>query len=246
VGNRRFRDLIAKYTDKYNAAKSRLEKSLVVHEIFEEVKKIKGRFLKQAPNGQWYELDERQAKEKCGHAIRDAASNADPNRKKGPKRTKSNSSSCGVPRKPSSRFFQRSRSDDGMDTSMDSSSSTYGSVRRHNSMNDSSYSCSSRRGGSSSMRGYSSRRPERSSAPMNDESLQLTALVTHDEFEPLHVDSFEAHNSLNVLQNDDFFLRQMNVLAPEAAPSSAATTAPATTNNANESAYHQPFRMEIM
>ena len=54
------------------------------------------------------------------------------------------------------------------------------------------------------MRGYSSRRLERSSAsaPMNDDSLRLTAngFEQCDEFEPLHVDSFEAHNSLTVLQ----------------------------------------------
>jgi hypothetical protein len=77
--------LIAASTDKYNNAKSRLEKSMVVHSIVEEVKKVKGRFLKQDRySGRWYELDERQAKEKVGHAIRDATSSIDPNKKKPP------------------------------------------------------------------------------------------------------------------------------------------------------------------
>ena len=93
VGNRRFRDLIAASTDKYDSAKSRLEKSMVVHFIVEEVKKIKGRFLKQDRfSGKWYELDERQAKEKVGHAIRDATSSIDP-KKKGLKKSRSSSSS---------------------------------------------------------------------------------------------------------------------------------------------------------
>jgi hypothetical protein len=82
VGNRRFRDIIANSVDKYNSAKSRLEKSMVVHSIVEQVKKVKGRFLKQDRfSGRWYELDERQAKEKVGHAIRDATSSVDPKKK---------------------------------------------------------------------------------------------------------------------------------------------------------------------
>lgn len=82
VGNRRFRDLIAASTEKYNNARSRLEKSMVVHSIVEQVKKVQGRFLKQDRySGRWYELDERQAKEKVGHAIRDASSSIDPKKK---------------------------------------------------------------------------------------------------------------------------------------------------------------------
>ena len=104
VGNRRFRDLIAASTDKYNDAKSRLEKSMVVHYIVEEVKKINGRFLKQDRfSGKWYELDERQAKEKVGHAIRDATSSIDP-KKKTLKKTRSKSSTTSSPSTKDSPF----------------------------------------------------------------------------------------------------------------------------------------------
>lgn len=88
VGNRSFRDLIAESTQRYIDAKSRLQKSMVVHSIVEEVKKAQGRFLKQDRySGQWFELDEKQAKEKVGHAIRDATSSIDPTKKMVKKRT---------------------------------------------------------------------------------------------------------------------------------------------------------------
>jgi hypothetical protein len=59
--------------DRYCKADNRFEKSLVVHSIVERVRKEGGRFLKKSfANNAWTELNDQQAKEKVGHAIRDA------------------------------------------------------------------------------------------------------------------------------------------------------------------------------
>jgi hypothetical protein len=56
-------------------ADSRFEKSLVVHSIVDTVRAAGGRFLKRDfQQEKWYELSDQQAKEKAGHAIRDAVS----------------------------------------------------------------------------------------------------------------------------------------------------------------------------
>jgi len=68
-------------------ANNRYEKSLVVHGIVDEIRSSGGRFLKNNyATGRWYELSDQQAKEKVGHAVRDAVSALD-NRKKRKKRS---------------------------------------------------------------------------------------------------------------------------------------------------------------
>jgi hypothetical protein len=59
--------------DAYIKAENRFEKSLVVHSIVDNIKSAGGRFLKRDSNTKkWYELSDQQAKEKVGHAVRDA------------------------------------------------------------------------------------------------------------------------------------------------------------------------------
>lgn len=201
VGNRRFRDLIAANTDKYNNAKSRLEKSMVVHCIVEEVKKVKGRFLKQDRfSGRWYELDERQAKEKVGHAIRDATSSIDP-KKKVLKKTRSKGSP--VPSSPVK-------------------SSDFPVIKEQQS--------------SSKQKRFPPRADSVSSTHSDRTVKSDNTSDPWDDLEPLHVDSFEAQNSLADLQKDDLFLRQMD----------AVLGAPPKNKKGGESAFYTPFRFEVV
>lgn len=73
VGNRRFRDAVSSSLPAFRDASNRFEKSLVVQGIVESIKKEGGRFLKynQAQRS-WVELNDQQANEKVGHAVRDA------------------------------------------------------------------------------------------------------------------------------------------------------------------------------
>jgi hypothetical protein len=71
--------------DNYMKADNRFEKSLVVHNIMDRVRKEGGRFLKKnhAAGNKWVELSEQQAKEKVGHAVRDAVNALEGRKKKG-------------------------------------------------------------------------------------------------------------------------------------------------------------------
>jgi hypothetical protein len=74
VGNKHFRETIAAALDEYMKTANRFEKSLVVHRIVDQIQAQGGRFLKRDTRlEKWYELTPQQAKEKVGHAIRDAA-----------------------------------------------------------------------------------------------------------------------------------------------------------------------------
>jgi hypothetical protein len=75
VGNKIFRDAVTSALDDYMGADNRFEKALVVHTIVDTIREAGGRFLKRDFHlGEWYELSDQQAKEKVGHAIRDAVS----------------------------------------------------------------------------------------------------------------------------------------------------------------------------
>lgn len=73
VGNRRFRVTVSLWMEKYVAAPTRQCKSKVIAAVAEQVKANGGRFLKRR-NNEWVELDDKQAKEKVGHALRDMVS----------------------------------------------------------------------------------------------------------------------------------------------------------------------------
>ncbi len=72
VGNKWFRGIIASHLDHYLTA-SRLEKGLIVDNIVESVLSSGGKFLKQEINsGPWLEVGTKKARERVGHAFRDA------------------------------------------------------------------------------------------------------------------------------------------------------------------------------
>jgi hypothetical protein len=73
VGNRRFRVTVGLSLDKYIMAPTRQCKSKVIILVADQVKANGGRFLKWK-NREWVELDEKQSREKVGHALRDMAS----------------------------------------------------------------------------------------------------------------------------------------------------------------------------
>ena len=73
VGNRRFRITISMYLDRYLQAKTRVEKGDTVQAIIDTIQCAGGRFLKQDLESKtWQQVDAKTAKEKIGHALRDA------------------------------------------------------------------------------------------------------------------------------------------------------------------------------
>ena len=75
IGNRRFRVTIQLLMDRYMAATTRNETSKVIVHVADLVRENGGRFLRLSSDGKsWIELDKKQAHEKVGHALRDAAS----------------------------------------------------------------------------------------------------------------------------------------------------------------------------
>ncbi|CAB9519758.1 Nitrilase family, member 2 [Seminavis robusta] len=75
VGNLRFREIIRQSLPQYNAAKTKLEKSLIVTSIVDSVRDYSpdGGFVKQDSNGEWYDVGDALAREKIGQSIRDQA-----------------------------------------------------------------------------------------------------------------------------------------------------------------------------
>jgi hypothetical protein len=72
-GNQRFRASIGLHLDSYLAAKNRLGKTLLVAEIVKRVRESGGKFLKKdRKSGEWFDIGDKQACEKVGHALRDA------------------------------------------------------------------------------------------------------------------------------------------------------------------------------
>jgi hypothetical protein len=71
-GNRDFREIVVKYLKAYENARLRVEKTLIVTEILDQVHAKGGRFLKKdLASKKWYIVENQQAIEKTGHAIRD-------------------------------------------------------------------------------------------------------------------------------------------------------------------------------
>lgn len=66
-GNRRFRAMIDENLQKYSGATTKFEKSLIVSSIVDAVRNSspEGGFVKEE-NGQWYEVGDHIAREKCG------------------------------------------------------------------------------------------------------------------------------------------------------------------------------------
>lgn len=72
-GNISFRFIVASNMSNYIAATRRKEKTRVARSIIKEVVERGGRFLKKNSCGGWYDAGMKAAKEKVGHALRDAS-----------------------------------------------------------------------------------------------------------------------------------------------------------------------------
>ena len=74
VGNRRFRLTIEMNIGKYLKAATKLDKSLLVIQIVDTVRggSNGGGFVKRDEDGRWIEIGDQLAREKVGHALRDA------------------------------------------------------------------------------------------------------------------------------------------------------------------------------
>lgn len=74
-GNKRFQEIVQKNKAKYTKARNRMEKSLIVDHVLEQVRNLtpsSGFIKKNSKTGQWFRLDSTAAREKCAHAMRDA------------------------------------------------------------------------------------------------------------------------------------------------------------------------------
>lgn len=71
-GNERLRVLVDMCLDRYCGTTNRLEKSDIIKEIVEIVRSYGGNFVKQESNGVWYDVGNRKARDKVGHAMRAA------------------------------------------------------------------------------------------------------------------------------------------------------------------------------
>lgn len=78
VGNRRFRLVILMNLEKYHNAKNKVEKSVIVTSIVDLIREgspVNGGFVKKsAITGRWMSISDKLAREKVGHALRDAFS----------------------------------------------------------------------------------------------------------------------------------------------------------------------------
>ena len=78
VGNRRFRLVILMNLEKYHNAKNKVEKSIIVTSIVDLIREgspVNGGFVKKsAVTGRWMSINDKLAREKVGHALRDALS----------------------------------------------------------------------------------------------------------------------------------------------------------------------------
>ena len=75
TGNRRFRLMITVHMRRYLQAYTKLDKSLVVISIVDVVRSNGGGFVKRCPKTKkWLEIGDQLAREKVGHALRDAIS----------------------------------------------------------------------------------------------------------------------------------------------------------------------------
>ena len=74
-GNKRFREIAMKYVPEYTAAKCRQGKTAVLNEIISVVKEQNNgtaRFIKYDKSKGWFEITNEVAREKVGHAVREA------------------------------------------------------------------------------------------------------------------------------------------------------------------------------
>lgn len=70
-GNIWFRSIITKSSQKYLVGETKTDKTKVVESVVEYIRSKGGKFLKRDSKNQWYDVSDREAREKVGHALRD-------------------------------------------------------------------------------------------------------------------------------------------------------------------------------
>ena len=79
-GNKRFRRIVQTYVDEYISMKSKVDKSQLLSRIIDKVRAQNNgtaAFIKQNKDGIWFDIGDEQAREKVGHAIREATGQRD-------------------------------------------------------------------------------------------------------------------------------------------------------------------------
>jgi hypothetical protein len=71
AGNAAFRNIVQGKVTDYMAAPTKNEKTNIVVEIVDQMRKSGYQFLKENPDGRWYDMGDREAREKVGHGLRD-------------------------------------------------------------------------------------------------------------------------------------------------------------------------------
>jgi hypothetical protein len=71
AGNTMFRKLIKKNVDRYFSAASKADKTTLIVAIVEKIRQRGGLFVKNDNGKNWYDIGNRQAREKVGHSLRD-------------------------------------------------------------------------------------------------------------------------------------------------------------------------------
>lgn len=94
-GNKRFRSLVATYIPQYLSAKSKVDKSVVLNTIIDKVHSFSNpdsgtpaQFVKYTKGTGWVMIGDDHAREKVGHAIREAIAAKDGSRSSSPSPTK--------------------------------------------------------------------------------------------------------------------------------------------------------------
>jgi len=73
TGNKHFRQYISQAVGRYLEAPTRADKSVVVNSLMFGIQELGGRFLKRCGPQGWVEVEDKHARDKCSHAVRDAA-----------------------------------------------------------------------------------------------------------------------------------------------------------------------------
>ena len=111
-GNKRFRSLVATYIPQYMRARSKIDKSMVLNDIIDKVRSFinpdtgsAAQFVKYTKNSGWVLIGDEHAREKVGHAIREAiAAQQDTSMNTGNRRNSTDSSSSTTSSAPSPTF----------------------------------------------------------------------------------------------------------------------------------------------
>lgn len=84
-GNAWFLSLVRNHSEAYQRGASKADKTRVVESVLSHIRESGGKFLKRSDGQRWYEIDNKGAREKVGHAMRDFVSKQQGRSKQCPK-----------------------------------------------------------------------------------------------------------------------------------------------------------------